>query len=110
MPFAKPNDIQEFGSAISGAGDKKCFVQVSAAWCGPCQLIKDEMEALSVEMADTYVFIYADCDKIDDLQEAFEVSTMPTMLIFKGPGAPIGKWEGAKMDAIRNFANENKDK
>ena len=68
------------------------------------------MATLAEEMADSYVFVYVDCDKIEDMQEAFEISTMPTMLIFKGMGAPLGKWEGGKMDAIRNFANENKDK
>ncbi len=67
MPFAKPETLQEFGELIRNAGDKKCFVQCSAEWCGPCQLIKDDMEALSVELADNYVFIYADCDKMEEI-------------------------------------------
>ena len=83
---------------------------MSAVWCGPCQLIADDMDAISTEFGENYNFIYVDVDKMEELQEVFEVTTMPTMLIFKGPGPPLGKWEGAKMDGIRNFIVENKDK
>ena len=67
MGFERPESMQAFGQAIVNAGDKKCFVQVSATWCGPCQLIKDQMEQLSSDMADSYAFVYVDVDKCDQV-------------------------------------------
>ena len=71
-------------------------------------MIKDDLAQLSTDYENDYVFIYADVDKMEEVQEAFEVTTMPTFLIFKGPGAPLGKWEGAKVDKIREFAENHK--
>ena len=83
-------------------------MQVSAAWCGPCQLIKDDMAKLADDYAANYDYIYVDVDKCEGIQDAFEVTTMPTFLIFKEAGAPIGKYEGGKVDKIREFAENNK--
>ena len=111
MPFQHPADLQAFFGCVQPAdAPKKTFVQVSAEWCGPCQLIKDDLNAFAEEFDANYVFVYADVDKMEQVQEAFEVTTMPTFLIFKGPGAPIGKWEGGKVDKIREFLETNKDK
>ena len=65
---------------------------------------------LSNDFNNEYVFIYADVDKLEQIQDSFEISSMPTFLIFKGPGAPIGRYEGGKVDKIREFAEQNKDK
>ena len=67
------------------------------------------MQALAEEFGDSYNFIYVDCDKCEEIQDVFEVTTMPTFLIFKGMGAPLGKYEGAKVDKIREFIVNNKD-
>ena len=68
------------------------------------------MAQLAEDFDGQYVFIYADVDKMEEVQDAFEVTTMPTFLIFKGPGAPLAKYEGAKPDKIREFVENNKDK
>ena len=109
MPFVYPETMQEFKSAVTGAGEKKTFVQVSAAWCGPCQLIKDDMTALAEEFDSSYVFVYADVDKLEEVQDIFEIASMPTFLIFKGPGAPTGRYSGGQFANIREFAETNKD-
>ena len=67
MPFQYPEDLQAFFGLVGGAGEKKCFVQVSATWCGPCTLIKDEMAALAEDFDGQYVFIYADVDKMEEV-------------------------------------------
>ena len=108
MPFQYPNSIAEFQQAIIGAGDKKAFVQVSASWCGPCTMIKDDLAALATEFDANYVFVYCDVDKMEEIQEVFEVTSMPTFLIFKGPGAPLGKQEGSDVAKIRAFIEQHK--
>ena len=56
---------------VAAANSKKCFVQVSAEWCGPCQGIKDDMAQMATDFADQYTFIYIDCDKCEQMQELF---------------------------------------
>ena len=107
MPFVCPEDMGEFRTAVMGAS--KCFVQVSTSWCGPCQGIKEDMAALAEEFAANYTFVYVDCDKCEEMQDMFEVTTMPTFLVFKGAGAPSARYEGAKVDKIREFIEANKD-
>jgi thioredoxin 1 len=51
----------EFDAALSAAGDKLVVVDFTASWCGPCQRIKPEFEAMSKEMTDV-VFIKVDVD------------------------------------------------
>ena len=94
---------------MNSSGDKKVFCQVSATWCGPCQLIKDEMAAMAEEFDASYVFCYIDVDKCPEIQEPFEIASMPTFLIFKGQGAPLARYEGGKADKIREFIEQNKD-
>ena len=71
MPFQHPNDMGEFRQIVMDNADKKVLVQVSATWCGPCSLIKDDLAAIAEEFAANYVFVYADVDKLEDVQELF---------------------------------------
>ena len=109
MPFEKPENMGDFRTIVMGAGEKKCFVQVSTEWCGPCQGIKEDMATLAEDMAENYIFIYIDCDKCEQMQELFQIATMPTFLIFKGAGMPAARYEGALPDKIREFAVNSKD-
>ena len=109
MPFVSPQNTEEFKTAVAGSTDKKAFCQISTSWCGPCQGIKDDMAALATEFDADYTFIYVDCDLCEEIQDIFEVATMPTFLIFKGMGAPVGRYEGAKVDKIREFIVNNKE-
>ena len=108
MTFIYPETIDEFRSAIMNAGTKKTLVQVSASWCGPCTLIKDDMAALAEEFDSSYVFVYCDVDKLEEIQELFEIASMPTFLIFKGPGVPT-RYAGGQFAKIREFVETNKD-
>ena len=109
MPFKHPENDGEFRQAVvdASAAGKKAFVQVSATWCGPCSGIKDDMAALAEEMAAKYDFVYVDVDKCESIQEVFEVTSMPTFLVFEGMGAPKARYAGARMENIRSFATEN---
>ena len=51
----------EFDAALSAAGGKLVVVDFTATWCGPCQRIKPQFEAMSTEITDV-VFIKVDVD------------------------------------------------
>ena len=67
MPFESPENMNEFKALVvaSGKNNKKCLVQVSTTWCGPCEGIKDDMAQMSTDFAEQYTFIYIDCDKCE---------------------------------------------
>ena len=107
MGFEKPTTMDGFKDAITTAGDKKVVVQFSAEWCGACKQIQDDLDKLSVEFEGKINFVYVDCDELEDLQEVFGVTNMPTFLVFQGPGAPIDKVEGAKVENIRGLIEKH---
>ena len=65
MPFENPEDMGAFRTLVMADASQKMFCQVSAASCGPCQLIKDDMEALSNDPSESYKFVYIDVDKME---------------------------------------------
>ena len=109
MGFQKPENMGEFRTIVMGASGKKVFCQVSAEWCGPCQGIKTEMDQFAETYAENYIFVYIDCDKCEQMQDLFQIATMPTFLVFKGPGAPAARYEGALPNKIEEFIIEHKD-
>ena len=109
MPFVNPQNTEEFKQEIIGSGDKLAFCQISTSWCGPCQGIKQDMAALAEEFDANFKFVYVDCDLCEEIQETFEVTSMPTFLIFKGMGAPKARYEGALIPKIREFIEANKE-
>ena len=83
MGFERPEDTAAWKTVVGNAGDKLVFLQFSAGWCTPCQLIKDDMEKLSEEMADKYVFIYTDMDNCEEVGEVYQVANLPTFMVLK---------------------------
>ena len=69
------------------------LVDFWAPWCGPCRMLGPVVEALSEEMK-TLKFGKVNVDEQPELSEKFEVSSIPTMLLFKN-GKVIANRVGA---------------
>ena len=65
------------------------------------------MAQIAEEFDEKYVFVYVDCDKCEQVQDMFQVATMPTFLIFNGPGAPVDRMEGVLLNKIREMLEQN---
>ena len=63
--------MEELKRCVIDSGNKKSFIQVSANWCGPSSLIKDGLERLAREYADSYDFIYCDLEKLSEIRELY---------------------------------------
>ncbi len=85
--------------------DGLVVVDFFATWCGPCKMLSPIYEALGDEMAEKAKFLKVDIDQSIELAQKFEVSTVPTMMIFKD-GKPVDRLIGfMPKDNLKNKLN-----
>ncbi|KAJ7578383.1 thioredoxin-domain-containing protein [Mycena floridula] len=63
------------------------IVDFTASWCGPCQQIAPIYEKLSVELPQA-VFLKVDVDEQQPIALKYQVTAMPTFIVFKA-GKPV---------------------
>lgn len=73
--------------------DGLVVVDFFATWCGPCKMLSPVYEALGNEMVEKADFLKVDIDQSMELAQKFEVSTVPTVIIFKD-GKPVDRLIG----------------
>ena len=71
------------------------LVDFWAPWCGPCKMIAPTLEQLATENAGKARIVKVNIDDAQDLAVQFNVSSIPTLLIFKG-GEVVGQFVGLK--------------
>jgi thioredoxin 1 len=69
------------------------MVDFFAEWCGPCKMLAPALEELSVEMAGKAKVLKVDVDRSPDLARQYEISGVPTVMIFKN-GKAVEKMVG----------------
>ena len=62
--------------------DKPVLVDFNADWCGPCQMLKPTLEAVSAE-TDAVKIVSVNIDREDDLAYDYDVSSIPCLVLFK---------------------------
>jgi len=55
-----------------------------APWCGPCRMVAPVVEALAKEMSGKIVFGKLNTDENPTIPNKFNISAIPTLLVFKG--------------------------
>ena len=58
-------------------------VDFFATWCGPCKMLSPVFEELGQDMEDNVKFLKVDIDQSLELARRFEVSIVPTVIVFK---------------------------
>ena len=59
------------------------LVDFFATWCGPCKMLAPVLEQVSEEMNGKANIIKVDIDQCPDLADEFQITSVPTMMIFK---------------------------
>lgn len=63
--------------------EKPTLVNFHAIWCGPCVMMKPNVEEAAEKLGSKIHYDRIDIDQERDLAELFQIRSVPTTIIFK---------------------------
>ena len=84
-----------FQQALENAGDRPLLLDAWAPWCGPCRIVGPIIDQLASESGGRYVIGKLNVDENPQTAARFQISSIPTLLIFK-TGQLIDRMIGAQ--------------
>jgi thioredoxin len=84
---------KSFDELISGS-DKPVLVDFWAEWCGACKALSPTLRKIASEYKGRVVTVKVNVDRKPQLASRFQVSGIPTVILFSG-GNPILRFSGA---------------
>mmetsp|Transcript_65040 Transcript_65040/g.89396 ORF Transcript_65040/g.89396 Transcript_65040/m.89396 type:complete len:165 (-) Transcript_65040:152-646(-) len=112
----EPVSMNGLQAALANVGpDTVIVMDFGATWCGPCQSIAPDFEALADANAPllddedylphaSVVFIKVDVDALQEAAQEFEVEALPTF-VFLQDGKEVDRFSGANIRKVEDTMN-----
>ena len=104
--LAKVTDIDP-AKGLRYKGKTPCMVDFYADWCGPCRQLAPIATRLAKKYKGQLIIYKVNVDKAQDICEALNISSIPTLLFLKPndqPGMMVGAPTEAELDqTIQDF-------
>ncbi len=79
------------------------LVDFFADWCGPCRMMVPVLEKVATELSGQVTVGKIDIDQAQKIAGSFQVTSIPTLVLFKS-GKEVGRLVGLRdADAIKDF-------
>ena len=79
------------------------LVDFHADWCGPCRMLAPVLEQIAQEVKGKAIVAKIDIDAEQKTASQFQITSIPTMILFKD-GKEISRLTGLRnADAVKNF-------
>lgn len=103
--MVKEITVDSFNTEVINS-DKLTVVDFYATWCGPCRKLSPILEEVETELNDRVNFAKIDTDDNIDAAKEYQVSGLPTLLVFKN-GEVVERMVGLmpKSSIITNIEN-----
>jgi thioredoxin-related protein len=95
-PQGRWNTDYRAGLAKARESRQPVLIMFSASWCGPCNLMKQNVfNQQNVQRAlYDYVAIYVDVDEQQALMQQYKAQFLPTFVVLKADGSELGRFVG----------------
>src|SRR5438132_519737 len=105
--MAEPSSIKHFNDKEFHTQIKEGIVLVDfhANWCGPCRTLSPVLEQVAKEIKGKATIGKIDIDNEQKTAAQFQITSVPTMILFKN-GKEVGRLVGLRSaDAVKEFIN-----
>jgi thioredoxin 1 len=83
------------------ANSSKLIIQFGADWCGPCRVLKPQVDAISENFSGVS-FAYVNIDDAPEISQKFGIMSIPTVIGFKD-GNPVSQVVGSSFSSVTNL-------
>lgn len=86
---------------------EKTLVLFSADWCGPCKILRPNLEMVEEEIGDKLSIVKADISEIGNYTQKYGIRNIPTCVLIEGE-TEVARFSGVKNQGdIKKFLDSH---
>ncbi|CAD7956981.1 unnamed protein product [Amoebophrya sp. A25] len=111
LPVASNTAVEDYKKKVDEYLSKKKLVvsYFTATWCGPCQRIAEDVEALSEKLESKVAIAKIDIDQNGALAEEHRIMAVPTFVLSAAGAGEVDRVQGASVANLEAKLKEQLD-